>query len=86
MTVRVLPAPVAITSSALRWWSRLEGSRDPADGARLVVALDDARADYGVGQRAPLSRRWITQFQLRLLVKTLDRARRIGASSQIQCS
>ena len=61
ITVRVLPAPVAMTSSALRSWSRSKASRDAADGARLVVALDDRRVDRRVGQRlAACVRRWIS--------------------------
>jgi hypothetical protein len=41
MTVRVLPAPVAITTSALRSWSRSKASAMRRRPARLVVALDN---------------------------------------------
>ena len=55
----------------------LEGLGDAPDGAGLVVALDDGRTDLARRQRlaraAPLDRK----LQLRLLVETLHRARRV---------
>ena len=45
ITVRVLPEPVAITSSALRCLSASKLWATLRDGAALVVALDDRLAD-----------------------------------------
>jgi hypothetical protein len=45
--------------------------RNAADGPRLVVALDDLRVDLGFTQRLPLLRRWMSEFQLGLLVEAL---------------
>ena len=50
----------------------LEGLGDAADGAGLVVALDNLRTDWRLRQRAPRLPPLDQQFQLRLLVEALD--------------
>ena len=52
MAVRVLPAPVAMTSSACAPELLLEGLTDPADRPHLVVAADDLVVDRAA-RRAP---------------------------------
>ena len=56
----------------------LEGLGDAADGAGLVVALDDLRTNRGLRQRAPRLPPLDHQLQLRLLVETLHPARRVA--------
>ena len=57
----------------------LEGLGDAANGAGLVMALDDLRTNRGLRQRAPRLPPLDQQLQLRLLVETLHPARRVAS-------
>ncbi len=56
----------------------LEGLGDAPDAARLVIALDDGRADLAFRQRLARGAALDRELQLRLLVEALHRARRVA--------